>query len=274
MEVIKMSENRVVLTKKDINRLFRRSNAVQSAFNFERMQALGFAYAMIPVINKLYSNKEERIQAYQRHLGYFNSHPWDCGVIFGIVASMEERMANGEDVSEDNITAIKGALMGPLAGIGDSLFWGAFRPIVAGICASLALSGYGIAPLIFVVVINVVHFGVEYWCVKNGYQFADTFMQKMESLNVKVWMEAASILGLFVVGGLAATWLGVSTPLVYTVGEATVELQTVLNNVFPKLLPLVATLGVFGLLRKGKSATWVMFAIIIVGFTLGFFGIL
>lgn len=269
-----MTENKIKLEKKDITRLFIRSNAIQSAFNFERMQAMGFAYGMIPIINKLYKKKEDRVEAYQRHLGYFNSHPWDCGVIFGVIASMEERKANGEEVSEDNITAVKGALMGPLAGIGDSLFWGAFRPIVAGVCASLALSGYGFAPLIFVLVINAVHFFSQWWGVKNGYQFADTFMQKMESLNVKVWMEAASILGLFVVGGLAATWLGVKTPLVYTVGEATVSLQTVFDNIFPKLLPLFATLGVFGLLRKGKSATWVMFAIIVVGFVLGFFGIL
>ncbi len=262
------------LEKKDLNRLFIRSNAIQSAFNFERMQAMGFEYAMLPIINKLYKNKEDRIEAYQRHLTYFNTHPWDCGIIFGVVASMEERKANGEDISGDDIQAIKGALMGPLAGLGDSLFWGAFRPIVAGICASLALAGNGFAPLLFVIVINAVHFFAQWWGVNNGYKFADNFMSKMEQLNIKIWMEAASILGLFVVGGLTATWLNVTTPLVYTVGEASVELQATFDAILPKLLPLLITLGVFGILRKGKSATWVMFALIIVGFVLGFFGIL
>lgn len=262
------------LTKQDLNRLFVRSNAVQSAFNFERQQALGFEWAMIPIINKLYTNENDRIEAYKRHLGYFNTHPWTCGPIFGIVASMEEKRANGEDVSEENIAAIKGALMGPLAGIGDSLLWGAFRPIVAGVCASLALAGNSAAPLIFALVLNGVHFGLQYWGVNFGYKFADEFMEKMEGLKIKVWMEAATILGLFVVGGLSATWLNVKTKFVYTVGEATIALQDTLDKILPKLLPLICVLIVYSLLKKGKSTTWVMVAMIIVGFALGFLGIL
>ena len=89
------------LTKKDLNQLFLRSNAIQSAFNFERMQGMGFIWAMIPVINKLYDTKEERIEGYKRHIGYFNSHPWLVGPIYGIVASMEEKRASGEDVTEE-----------------------------------------------------------------------------------------------------------------------------------------------------------------------------
>lgn len=264
----------VTLTKKDLTKLFIRSNAVQSAFNFERQQALGFEWAMIPIINKLYSNKEERIAAYKRHIGYFNSHPWTCGPIFGIVASMEENMANGGDITEENIQAVKGALMGPLAGIGDSLIWSTLRPITAGICASLALSGNGFAPLLFVIILNTVHFGMQYWGVRKGYHLADQFMDKMESMQVKVWMEAATILGLFVVGGLSATWLNVSTKMTYSVGDAVISLQSTLDAILPRLLPLICTLAVFGLLRKGKSTTWVMFAIVIVGLVLGFFGIL
>lgn len=262
------------LNKKDLNRLFIRSNAVQSAFNFERMQGLGFEWAMIPIINKLYDKKEEQIAGYKRHLGYFNSHPWTCGPIFGIVASMEERRANGEDVPEENITAIKGALMGPTAGIGDSLFWGTLRPIVAGVCAALALSGNSIAPLIFVIVLNAIHFGVQYWGVNAGYTFADKFMEKMAGVQIKAWMEAATILGLLVVGGLSATWLNITTPLTYVTGEASVALQSTLDSIIPKLLPLCCTLGVYATLRKGKSTLWVMGAMIVVGFVLGFFGVL
>lgn len=265
----------VNLTNRDLVKLFVRSNGVQSAFNFERMQALGFEWALLPILEKLYAdNQEERIAAYQRHLGYFNSHPWTCGPIFGIVASMEERKANGDDVSEENIQAIKGALMGPLAGIGDSLFWGTVRPIFAGICASLALAGNSFAPIIFVVGLNIIHFGFQYWGVMNGYKFSDTFMQKMESMKIQRWMTAATILGLIVVGGLSATWLNVSTPLSYTVGETTVSVQETLDMILPKLLPLVSTLGVYALLRKGKSTTWVMGMIILVAFVFGVFGIL
>lgn len=266
-----MSEKK--LTKKDINGLFVRSNAVQSAFSFERQQAMGFEYAMIPIINKLYDNEEDRIAAYKRHLTYFNSHPWTCGVIFGIVAAMEEKKANGEEVSEANIQGIKSGLMGPLAGIGDSFFWGAFRPIVAGICASLALSGYGFAPLLFVLIINAVHFALHYWEVRKGYEMADSFLeQDMSSFNV--WMEAATILGLFVVGGLTATWLGVSTKLSYTIGDKTILIQDALDGILPKMLPLLSVLGVFGLLRKGMSTQKVLLIIVVVGFVLGFLGVI
>ena len=99
-------------------------------------------------------------------------------------------------------------------------------------------------------------------------------MEKMQSFQIKAWMEAATILGLIVVGGLAATWLNVTTPLTYTTGEASVALQATLDNIFPKLLPLICTLGVYGVLRKGKSTMWAMCAIIIIGFVLGFIGIL
>lgn len=265
---------KVTLTKNDITKLFIRSNAIQGAFNFETMQGMGFAWAILPVIDKLYPNEEDKIAGYKRHIGYFNSHPWLVGPIFGIVASMEEKKANGEDISEENIQAIKGALMGPLAGIGDSLLWGTLRPIFAGVCASLALAGNSFAPIIFALGMNIIHFVLQYWGVTVGYNFADSFMDKMEDLQIKVWMEAATILGLLVVGGLTATWLNVKTKLAYTVGEATISVQSTLDNVLPKLLPLLCVLGVYALLRKGKSTTTVMIIICIVAFVLGFFGIM
>ncbi len=269
-----MSENKKVLTKSDITRLFIRSNAIQGAFNFQTMQGMGFGWAMLPIIDKLYPNKEDRIEGYKRHIGYFNSHPWLVGPIFGITASMEERKSLGEDVSEENIQAVKGALMGPLAGIGDSLLWGTLRPIFAGVCASLALAGNTLAPLIFVIGMNIIHFALQYWGVSIGYNFADTFMDKMEDLQIKVWMESATILGLLVVGGLTATWLNITTKLSYTTGDAVISLQSTLDSILPKLLPLLCVLGVYGLLRKGKSATFVMVLICILAFVLGFFGIL
>ena len=96
-----MSEKRV-LTKSDITKLFIRSNAIQGAFNFETMQGMGFEWAMLPILDKLYTDPEDRKAAYKRHIGYFNSHPWLVGPIFGMTASMEERMSLGEDVSEEN----------------------------------------------------------------------------------------------------------------------------------------------------------------------------
>lgn len=274
-----MGETKIVATankieKKDLRRLFFRSNAIQSAFNFERMQGLGFIWGMLPLINKLYKRKEDRVEAYKRHSGYFNTHPWLGGVIFGIVASMEERKAQGEEVDVENIQAVKGALMGPLAGLGDSLFFSTYRPILAGICASLALSGSGIAPILFVLLINIVHFGVQWWGVHNGYALADKFLEKLEGMQIQRWMEAAAILGLMVVGALVATALNLTTPLTYAVGEAKVVLQEMFDKILPRLLPLGATLAVYAFVRKGKNALVVMLGIIIVGFVLGMLGIL
>ena len=274
-----MGETKIVATankieKKDLRRLFFRSNAIQSAFNFERMQGLGFIWGMLPLINKLYKRKEDRVEAYKRHSGYFNTHPWLGGVIFGIVASMEERKAQGEEVDVENIQAVKGALMGPLAGLGDSLFFSTYRPILAGICASLALGGSAIAPILFVLLINIVHFGVQWWGVHNGYALADKFLEKLEGMQIQKWMEAAAILGLMVVGALVATALNLTTPLTYTVGDASVVLQDMFDKILPKLLPLGATLAVYAFVRKGKNALFVMLGIIIVGFVLGMLGIL
>ncbi len=264
----------VKIDKKDLRKLFFRSNAIQSAFNFERMQGLGFSWGMLPLINKLYKNKEDRVEAYKRHSGYFNTHPWLVGIIHGIVASMEERKAQGEEMDEENIQAVKTALMGPLAGLGDSLFFSTFRPIVAGICASLALSGAGIAPILFALIINIVHFGAQWWGVHTGYKQADKFMERLGSMQVQRWMEAATILGLLVVGALVATALGIATPLTYTMGDASIVLQEMLDKILPKMLPLGATLAVYAFMRKGKSTTVVMLGMIVVGFVLGLLGVL
>jgi PTS system mannose-specific IID component len=275
----KAADSAGILDKKDLRRLFFRSNAIQSAFNFERMQGLGFIWGMLPVINKLYKKKEDRIEAYKRHSGYFNTHPWLVGIIFGIVASMEERKARGEEMEEENIQAIKGALMGPLAGLGDSMFFSTFRPIVAGICASLVLAGSGIfIPIMFVLILNAVHFGAQWWGVHSGYSRAEQFLEKLEGMQIKRWMEAATILGLLVVGALVASALNITTPLTYSVGEgeniAKVALQGMFDKILPRILPLGATLGVYAVIRKGKSATVVMLGIVVIAFVLGLIGIL
>jgi mannose/fructose/sorbose-specific phosphotransferase system IID component len=263
------------IDKKDLRKVFWRSFNLQGAFNYERMQGLGFGWTMLPIINKLYKKKEDRAAAYKRHLSFFNTHPWTSGVILGMVTSMEERMANGEDaVDEESIQAVKGGLMGPLAGIGDSLFFSTLRPIIAGLAVSLALNGNYFAPLLFIIGINIIHFWVQWQGVFSGYKLADKFLEKMEGMQIQKWMEAAAILGLMVLGALVATWLNVQTPLVYTMEKATIPIQKMLDGILPKALPLLATLLVFRFIRKGKSATVVMGAIVVVGLVLGVLGII
>lgn len=260
---------------RDLRQLFWRSFLLQSAFNYERMQSLGFTWSLMPLIKKLYKTKEDQAAALKRHLTFFNTHPWNVGAILGMVASLEERKSKEpEAVDEEGIQAIKGGLMGPLAGIGDSLFFGALRPVVAGLAVTLALTGNGLAPLIFLVIVNIVHFWIRWEGVKQGYRLGDQFLQKLESYQVHRWMEAATMLGLMVVGALVATWLNVTTPLTYTMQDASVSIQEMLDGILPKALPLLATWLVFKYIRKGVSATTVMLAMVAVGLVGGYFGIL
>lgn len=263
------------VTPADLRQLFWRSFALQSAFNYERMQGLGFGWTMIPLIKKLYTRKEDQAEAYQRHLTFFNTHPWTVGPILGMVASMEERLAAGEGaVDSDGIQAIKGGLMGPLAGIGDSLFFSTLRPILAGVAVTLALTGNVFAPILFLVGINIIHFWVRWSGLQYGYKLGDRFLEQMEGLQVQKWMEGAAIVGLMVLGALVASWLNVQTPMVYSMEDATFPVQKMLDGILPKMLPLLTTLLVFRFVRKGKSATIVMIALVVLGLVGGYFNIL
>jgi mannose/fructose/sorbose-specific phosphotransferase system IID component len=272
---VKPAPEHARVTPADLRQIFWRSFAIQSSFNFERMQAMGFAWTLIPLLKKLYAKKDDQAEAYQRHLTFMNTHPWNVGPIFGMVASMEARKAAGETaVDEESIQAVKGGLMGPLAGIGDSLWTGTLRPIIAGVAVTLALTGNFLAPIVFLLGCNIVHVWVRWTGLQLGFRFGDRFLEEMENIQIQRWMEGAAIVGLMVVGALVATWLNVSTPMVYTVQKAAIPVQKMLDGILPKALPLLAALLVFRFVRKGKSATVIMLALVVVGLVGGYFNIL
>lgn len=120
----KVQELEKQLTSKDIRNVFYRSNVFQGSWNFERMQALGYAYAMVPAIKRLYpEGSPERVAAIKRHLEFFNTHPYVGAPIIGVTLAMEEQRANGAPIDDGAINGIKVGLMGPLAGVGDPIFW-------------------------------------------------------------------------------------------------------------------------------------------------------
>ena len=125
-----------LLTKSDINRVFWRSFTVNASFNYERQMSQGAQYALSPILQKLYPDKKELGEALQRHAEFFNTTPMLCPFIFGITAAMEEENATQEDFDPNTINSVKAGLMGPLAGIGDSGFWGTLRPLAGGIACS------------------------------------------------------------------------------------------------------------------------------------------
>jgi PTS system mannose-specific IID component len=250
--------------------IYWRSFALQSAFSFDRMQALGFTWALMPFLKQLYGNTAEYARALRRHLTFFNTHMWIPGPIFAMVAELEARRArNPEEVDVQSIQAVKGSLMGPLAGIGDSMFHGTLRPLLGGISASLALQGNPLAPVIFLVGCNVVHVYVRYFSQNYGFRLGGNLFERIDQAGLRRLMESAAIAGLMGVGGLVGTWLSITTPLTYTIQNSSVSIQGMLDSIMPKLLPLLTTLLVYWAIRRGVKTLTLMIVLVIVGLVFG-----
>ncbi|CDG87862.1 PTS family enzyme IID, mannose-specific [Xenorhabdus bovienii str. puntauvense] len=271
------------LTQSDIRGVFLRSNLCQGSWNFERMQALGFCFSMVPVIRRLYpENTEERKQAIKRHLEFFNTHPYVAAPILGVTMAMEEQRANGADIDNGAINGIKVGLMGPLAGVGDPIFWGTVRPVFAALGAGIAMSGSMMGPILFFFLFNLVRLLTRYLGVAYGYKKGLDIVKDMGGGFLQKMTEGASILGLFVMGALVNKWTKVNIPLVVsevpdpTTGVIKVTtVQTILDQLMPGLMPLLLTFGCMWLLRKKVNPLWIImgfFVLGIVGFRFGFLG--
>ncbi|QBY44548.1 Mannose permease IID component [Arsenophonus nasoniae] len=225
-----------------------RSLLLQASFNYERMQAGGWLYTLIPALRKIHKNPQDLANSMKMHMEFINVHPFDVTFLSGLVLAMER---SKEKIS--TIRAVKVALMGPLGGIGDALFWLTLLPICAGIGASLALQGSIFGPIVFLLLFNIVHFALRFGLAHYGYQ-AGTKAIAILKTHTKNISHAASIVGMTVIGALVASYVHLSTPLVLKAGEAKVALQTdVLDKLMPNLLPLAFTLIVYGFLKRGFS---------------------
>ena len=265
-----------LITESDRRTIFWRSFALQSAFSFDRMQALGFTWTLIPFLKKIYGDTAELGRALRRHMAFFNTHPWVPGPVLALVADLEaQRSLRGDEIEEQSIQGIKASLMGPLAGAADPLFHGTLRPLVGGIAASLALSGNGIAPLMFFVIMNVIHVVVRWWTTMESFRIGSTFFERLDATSLDRLMTGSAIAGLMATGGLVGTWLNITTPLTYTSAEgAVVSVQAMLDGIMPGLLPLAVTLLLYWAIRKGVSVTTLMIGMVVVAIILGGLGII
>lgn len=270
------------LTAADRRSIYARSSLLLGSFNFERMQAIGFCVSMIPAIKRFYSDKDDQAAALKRHLEFFNTQPWVASAVIGVTAAMEESKSRGEPIDEAAVTNVKVGLMGPLAGVGDPVFWGTARPVLAALGASLALSGSLAGPLLFFVGINVLRLVTRWWGFKLGYDRGTDIVAEVGGNQLRKITQIASILGLFVMGALVSKWTtihfpGVVSEYTNTAGE---KVTTTLQSILDSLLPGVAALGLtflcMWLLRRKVNAIWIilgMFAVGIVGYSLGWLGI-
>ncbi|MEQ5631569.1 PTS mannose transporter subunit IID [Providencia manganoxydans] len=260
------------LTQSDVRAIFLRSNLLQGSWNFERMQALGFCYSMVPVIRRLYpENNDDRKQAIKRHLEFFNTHPYVAAPVLGVTMAMEEQRANGADIDDGAINGIKVGLMGPLAGVGDPIFWGTVRPVFAALGAGIAMTGSLLGPILFFVLFNLVRLLTLYYGVAYGYKKGVDIVQDIGGGFLQKLTEGASILGLFVMGALVNKWTHVDIPVIVSSIEnpatKVMEIKTVqdiLNDLMPGLVPLLLTFACMWLLRRKVNPLWII---------IGFFGL-
>jgi len=237
-----------------------------SCYNWERMQGVGFAHSMTPVIKKLYKTKDDISAALKRHLVFFNTQPDIGGVVHGITIAMEEERAMGADISDDAINSVKTGLMGPMAGIGDTIQQGIVIPIALAIGMSMALQGNFLGPIVFFVLVAAFVWGIGWWLYQQGYlqgRNAVTNILKGGALNRVITV--AQVLGNFVLGALTVSFVSLATKIKFTIGGTTFELQKVLDGLMPKMLPLLLVLLIWWLLEKKKvSPTRIMIGIIVI----------
>lgn len=259
-----------LLSKKDINRAaWSYIFFAQATQNFERMMGLAFCHVMEPILKKLYKNDpEEYKRSLQRHMQFYNTEPQLGALIPGITIAMEEARAKGEDVSEELIVNTKNALMGPFAGIGDSMIVGTYSPILLSIAMSLCINdGNPIGPLFFCAVWLTTVVGMQWWLFHKGYDMgigaANMFFSN-KALTDKI-TTGLTMMGLIVIGGVAATTVKANVIYQYVNGDMAISIQEkIFDKIMPGVLPLLLTLAVWYLMDKKKwSATKIVLAVVV-----------
>lgn len=266
-----MPESKKVLTNSDITKLGIRSSLLQASFNYERMQAGGFTWAMLPCLEKIYADDKEKLSgAMTDSLEFINTHPNFVGFLMGLLISLEE---GGE--TRELVKGLKVALFGPIAGIGDAIFWFTLLPIVAGISCSFASQGSVLGPIIFFSVYLVV------WCLrivwtKLGYRLGTKSIDMIKE-NSEIIANSATILGITVIGALIASYVSITLlPVIKVDGGIKVPVQTeFFDKIMPNFLPMLYTLLMFYLLKKKQvSPVVLILGTIVLAIVCSFIGLL
>ena len=269
------TENTSVITRKDLRKIFWKSLPFEISWNYVRQDHMGFVYSMTPVIEKLYQTKEERAEALQRHMEFFNITVYFSTLVLGIVTAMEERKAKDPAFDTSSISNVKASLMGPLSGIGDSIFLGTLRIIAAGIGASLCMNGNPFGAVLFLLLYNIPAFLVRYLGMMKGYELGTTLLEKLQKSGLmnKV-TNMTGIVGLMTIGSMIATMVTVRMPITFGSGDGVTELQGILDSIMPCLLPVCVTALIYWLFGKNVKTTWLLLGIIAVSIVCAGFGIL
>ncbi len=269
LPVAASTERESVLSRSDLmGSWFRWLTFSHSCYNYERLQGLGFAHAMAPAIDRLYTKRDEVAAALKRHLVFFNTEPNVGAVVHGVAVAMEEQRALGaREIGGEAINSIKSGLMGPLAGIGDSLTQGLITPTLLALGIGLAQQGNLAGPILYVLLESAAIIGISYFTWMQGYRWGKVAVERILSAGLlQPLSEAAAVLGLTVVGGLTATAVQLTTKLSVTVGPQTVNIQSdVLDKILRGALPLGLTLLIWWLLSRKISPLRVVVIVSVMG---------
>ncbi|MGN0334252.1 MAG: PTS system mannose/fructose/sorbose family transporter subunit IID [Lachnospiraceae bacterium] len=257
------------LDKKTLNKMVWRSLNLQGSFNYERMQANGWLYCILPGLEKIHGDNKEDLKLSMAHnLEFFNTHPFLVTFVMGIVLSLEQQKA---DINM--IRSVRVAAMGPLGGIGDAIFWFTLVPITAGITANMAINGSIAGPILFLVIFNLVQFAVRFFLMNWSYKLGSQAIGILTA-NAKEFTRAASMLGVFIVGALTSNYGGTTINLVIPNGENPIVIQNILDGVLPKMIPLALTLILYFLMKKkGWTPVKCIGLLLVIGLVGGFFGL-
>jgi mannose/fructose/sorbose-specific phosphotransferase system IID component len=269
-----MTESRAI-TKKDLMGVFYRSFTLQASWNYERMQAGGWLFIVLPVLQKLYKGNPEGLKkAAARNLEFFNTQPYLASPILGVALALEERVAINGDVDASAVSAIKMGMMGPFAGLGDSMFWFTIRPICLGIGISLAAGGSIVGPIVFLLIYNVFHLGTRYFGTMESYKLGLTFMSSLAKGGVVQRIsELAGVLGLTVLGVMIAQ--NVSLPFIFKIGNgaAAKTFVSIANSIMPNIMGLGVTFLFSYFLKKGITPVRILYAVLVVCLLFAYFKI-
>lgn len=208
-----MTEKKVTLSKRDRWDVMWHSQFLQGSWNYERMQNGGWAYSMIPALRKLYPNKEDMAAALQRHLVFFNTQPYLASPIIGVTLALEEDKANGVEVDDEAIQGVKVGMMGPLAGVGDPVFWYTVRPILGALGASMAINGNILGPILFFVLWNLIRIAFLWYTQELGYKAGAAISSDLSGGLLKKVTRGAAMMGMFVLGALIERWVNINLTL-------------------------------------------------------------
>ena len=254
------------IEKKNLKSLFWRSGHMWADFTMVRMEGNTYAYSMLPVINEVYAGNEElQTEAFVRNTEFFNTHAAAAGLVLGLSYALErERSKNPDLVPGETITNVKTSLMGPLAAVGDSIFFNCIRVVSAGIGISLASQGNPLGVLLFVAIYGLSFLGVKWWLINLGYTLGTkSITNAFKSGIIGHLSRAACAMGLMMVGSLTSSMISISTSLEIPMGSGTVMVvQDIFDSIFPGILKLGLLYFCVVMIRK-KVQPIVLIAIIL-----------